>query len=73
LIGYSQQDDVIGHQSKTRTDAGIGFTAEIDLPASLRKLGSLAVRFDFPLYLSKPPLGEDDYKFRWLMGIGRAF
>ena len=70
LIGYSQHDDVIGLQSTTRTDAGIGILAELDLPGSLRKLGSFTVRFDFPLYLSKPPLGEDDFKFRWVMGIG---
>ncbi len=73
LIGYTQHDDVIGLNSTTRTDAGIGFTGDLDLPGSLQKLGTLTVRFDFPLMLSKPPLGEDDYEFRWLMGIGRAF
>lgn len=73
IIDFATRDDVIGLRQTARSDAGIGVIAELQLPGSLRELGALKVRFDFPLYLSKPLAGDDDFEFRWLMGIGRAF
>jgi hypothetical protein len=34
----------------------------------------LTIRFDMPLFLSRTPALEPDYvKFRWVLGINRAF
>lgn len=33
----------------------------------------LNIRFDFPFWVSEVPTGEDNFKFRWLVGINRTF
>jgi len=58
-----------------RMDAGIGSSL------SIKKWGPwtetikpLTVRFDMPFFLNQIPASEDSYfKFRWIIGIGRAF
>jgi aminopeptidase N len=72
-IDVAAGDDVIGLNTSPLADAGIGAIGELELPGALRNLGALQVRFDFPFYLSDPPPGENNFEFRWLMGIGRTF
>ena len=58
--------------SAFRMDAGIGTALKISewhfLPT-----GPLTIRCDFPLWLSRPPYLENNFAFRWLIGIERAF
>jgi hypothetical protein len=60
--------------SDLRSDAGIGTAFTIKRWGPLEAVKPLTVRFDFPLFLSRPPALEDQFlKFRWVMGISRTF
>ena len=57
-----------------RADAGVGATLTIKKWGSLQKVEPLVIRFDMPMFLNRIPAIETDYiKFRWLLGISRAF
>ncbi len=54
-----------------KADAGIGLNWKI--PFIPPRLKQVILRLDFPLFVSHPVQDEEKVKFRWLMGIGRAF
>lgn len=59
--------------SQLRADAGLGAALTIKRFGNLYNIKPLTIRFDMPLYLSHAPAGEDNLKFRWLIGINKAF
>jgi Peptidase family M1 domain len=57
-----------------RADAGIGTALSIKKWGSLQKVDPLTIRFDMPFLLNRIPAVENNYiKFRWVVGISRAF
>jgi aminopeptidase N len=60
--------------SEIRMDAGIGMHITIKTSKVMDKLEPLKIRLDFPLFLSHAPYEEqENIKFRWLIGVSRAF
>ncbi len=59
--------------SNIRADAGLGAALEIKRWGWLSDLKPVCIRADFPLFLNRPPAGEEFIAFRWLLGIQRAF
>jgi uncharacterized protein affecting Mg2+/Co2+ transport len=60
--------------AKVRSDAGLGTTLKIKKWGFLDKPSPLTLRFDMPFFLSNPPDEEPEFiKFRWVVGISRAF
>ena len=60
--------------SDIRFDAGAGIHFTIRPFKVMNELEPIKLRIDFPLFLSHVPfLEEDNFKFRWLIGINRAF
>ncbi len=57
-----------------RIDAGIGAALTIKRWGVLQQVKPLTLRFDMPFFLNRPPAEENDYlKFRWVVGVNRAF
>lgn len=56
-------------ESRTLTDAGVGFLFSIDIPDYLGKSRGVAIRYDLPLWLSNPG-SEKSFAFRNVIGIG---
>ncbi|MFH1005845.1 MAG: M1 family metallopeptidase [Bacteroidota bacterium] len=57
-----------------RADAGVGTALTIKKFGPLQTVEPLTIRFDMPLFLNKIPAVESDYfKFRWVIGVSRAF
>jgi len=57
-----------------RMDAGIGTALTIKKWGPLQMAKPLTIRFDMPLFLNRTPAIEPEYlKFRWVVGINRAF
>jgi hypothetical protein len=60
--------------SNLRMDAGLGAALTIKKFGPLETVHPLTLRADFPLFLSHVPAVEvDNIKFRWVVGISRAF
>jgi hypothetical protein len=60
--------------SSLRADAGIGTTLSIQKWGPLEMVNPLVIRFDMPLVLNRIPATEDEFfRFRYLIGISRAF
>lgn len=63
-----------GKLSDVRVDAGLGAAVTIRKWGPFEKARPLTLRFDMPLFLSRPPYGAPQYwGARWLFGISRAF
>jgi aminopeptidase N len=57
-----------------RIDAGLGTALTIQRWGPLQMVNPLTIRFDMPVFLNRPPAAEPEYlKFRWVLGIKRAF
>ncbi|TAL58121.1 MAG: M1 family peptidase [Bacteroidetes bacterium] len=57
-----------------RADAGLGAALTIKKWGDLQTVHPLTIRFDMPFFLNRIPATENEYvKFRWLVGISRAF
>ncbi|MBL4586091.1 MAG: hypothetical protein JKX84_03405, partial [Flavobacteriales bacterium] len=57
-----------------RADAGLGMTLTIKKWGALDKVKPLTLRFDMPLFLNRTPaLDSGPWKFRWIVGINKAF
>ncbi len=60
--------------SEVRADAGLGTTLTIKKWGILDKPSPLILRFDMPFFLSRPPNEAPEYlKFRWVVGLSKAF
>ena len=59
--------------SNVRIDAGAGATLEIKRWGSFSDFKPVKIRFDMPLFLNRPPAGDEYLAFRWLIGFERAF
>jgi aminopeptidase N len=60
--------------SDFRADAGIGTALTIKKWGALQTVHPLTIRFDMPFFLNRIPATENEYfKFRWLVGVSRAF
>jgi len=60
--------------SDYRIDAGVGTALTIKKWGVLETVHPLTIRFDMPLFLNRIPATESDYlKFRWMVGVSRAF
>ncbi len=59
--------------SDVRIDAGIGALLTIRKWGALQMVKPLTIRFDFPVFLNRPPATEDFLQFRWIIGINRSF
>jgi hypothetical protein len=59
--------------SGVRADAGLGTLWNLQLPKRT-KAEPLQVRVDFPFFLNRIPVGEENYlAFRWQIGLQKAF
>jgi aminopeptidase N len=73
ILNYNQPDEKLRF-ADLRADAGIGTAFTIKKWGRLDKIKPFTIRFDVPLWLNRPPAAEQDYvKFRWVLGINRAF
>ena len=60
--------------SKLRADAGLGLALTIKRWGALQNTQPFTIRCDFPLYLSDVPFAEkNNFMFRWMIGVSRAF
>ncbi len=60
--------------SEVRMDAGLGFALTVKKFGPLQKVKPLTLRFDMPLFVSRPPAANPDYMaFRYVFGINRTF
>ncbi|MCB9255812.1 MAG: M1 family peptidase [Chitinophagales bacterium] len=59
--------------SELRADAGIGASFTIKRWWKLSNIKPLTIRFDVPFIVSHAPAAESNVKFRWVLGINRAF
>ena len=60
--------------SQIRLDAGAGAALTIKRFWKFETIKPLTIRFDVPFYLSHTPFAEEDnFKFRWIIGINRTF
>ena len=60
--------------SQVRFDGGAGVALTIKKWGFLQDIKPLTFRFDMPFLLSVTPAGDNQYvKFRWVVGINRAF
>jgi aminopeptidase N len=61
-------------KNKFLADAGLGVALTIKRWGNLFQAKPLTVRFDMPFWLSeKPEFDNSNFKFRWVLGVSRAF
>jgi aminopeptidase N len=54
--------------------AGAGFALTVKRWGSRDDIKPLTLRFDMPLFLNNTPFVDNEYvKYRWIVGINRAF
>jgi aminopeptidase N len=54
-------------------DAGLGTAFTIKRWGKLDAIKPVTIRFDMPVFLNRPPFGEQYFKFRWVLGVSRSF
>lgn len=73
IINWSAPDAGLAF-AEPRADAGVGTALTIRRWGVLQTVKPLTIRFDMPVFLSRTPALDPDYvKFRWVLGINRAF
>lgn len=73
VINYNSQDEDF-KLAAIRGDAGLGTVLTIKKFGPLEMVKPLSIRFDVPLYLSNAPaVDPENFKFRFIFGINRAF
>lgn len=69
--GYREDDIYIDETvQESYADAGIGLQFSFNIPDYLGKDRGFAVRYELPLWLSKPQGDENPFEFRQLIGVG---
>jgi len=57
-----------------RADAGLGLALTVKQWGPVTRLKPFTVRFDMPFFVSRPSaLEADHWRFRWVLGVQRAF
>jgi hypothetical protein len=57
-----------------RADAGLGLALTVKQWGPVARLKPFTVRFDMPFFVSRPSaLEADHWRFRWVLGVQRAF
>lgn len=56
-----------------RADAGIGTAVRVLQWGKFNDLQPVSLRFDVPLWINRPPSGEDYIAFRWQIGFSTLF
>jgi hypothetical protein len=69
LYGNSDRIDF----SSIKADAGIGALLTWHNFGPFEMVNPLSIRVDFPLYVSDVPTNQNNFDFRWLIGINRTF
>ena len=60
--------------SSVHVDAGVGFAFTIKSWGVFEKAKPLTLRLDLPIFLNRPPYGNDQYAtLRYVIGVNRAF
>lgn len=73
MINYNAPGQEI-KLADVRADAGAGAALTIKRWGPLQTVNPLTFRFDMPLFLNRIPAAETEYfKFRWMVGVSRAF
>lgn len=74
-IGLMTYTDANGIERslKPRSDAGFGTALTIKKFGPLRGVKPLVIRFDVPFYVSHSSTFDNNFEFRWVLGINRAF
>ncbi len=54
-------------------DAGTGFQLSINIPDYLGKDRGIFIRYDIPFWLSDPDEGDNNFKYRNVIGVGAIF
>jgi len=74
LINYNNYYEDLA-LSDFRADAGLGTALTIRRWGPLQTVNPLTIRFDMPLFLNRIPATDNGefVKFRWIIGISRAF
>jgi len=75
IINYNLPDEDLKF-ADVRADAGIGTALTIKKWGPLEMVNPLTIRFDMPLFLNRIPAADPEnsyFKFRWVIGINRAF
>jgi hypothetical protein len=61
-------------KNRILADAGLGVALTVKRWGNLYQAKPLTVRFDMPFWLSeKPEFDNSNFKFRWVLGVSRAF
>ncbi len=70
-LNSSSSDAVWG---PVRMDAGLGAALTLEQVGPVEKIQPVTLRVDFPLFLNRTPAEDPDFiKYRWRLGISRAF
>ncbi|HEY4800154.1 MAG TPA: hypothetical protein VII99_13825, partial [Bacteroidia bacterium] len=73
VINYNMPNEKLQF-ADLRADAGVGAALTIKKWGPLQTVQPLILRFDMPMFLNRIPAVETDYlKFRWIVGVSRAF
>jgi len=64
-LGISDREE-----DRLLSDAGLGFTLNLNIPDYLGKSRGFAIRYEIPFWLSNPDGDDSEFKFRSLIGIG---
>lgn len=77
-----ENDDDVQKVADFRIDAGLGTALTIKKFGPMQRIKPLTIRLDVPVFLNRPPASEttlpdDDinnyFRFRWVIGVQRAF
>lgn len=71
--GVLAVDEDFENISSLRIDAGIGAAFTWKWFGPLETVKPIVIRTDFPLFLNRPPYGDEYLQFRYVLGINRAF
>lgn len=85
IINYNYSDEPLAF-GDVRADAGIGGVITLQRIGYIEDINPFSLRFDIPLYLSHMPAEDegtgfskinssfqDNFKFRWIIGVTKAF
>lgn len=73
IINYNSPSESLAF-ADLRADAGVGVALTIHKWGVLQEINPLTIRFDMPLFLSRiPNIETNNFQFRWIVGVNRAF